>query len=371
MPVRVGIIGSSFARTAYLPALAHTPGAEVVALSSARLERAREASREYGVPRAYDDWSRMFDEEELDLVCIATPPHLHAPMTHAALGAGAHVLCEKPMAMSRHEAGRMLAHAERLDRVHMVDHELRFNPNRLHAKKLIDSGYIGEVRHVHLVNTTGGWADRSSRGLDDWWSRVETGGGRLGANGSHQIDLIRWWFGEVRAVYGRLLTLVPERVDPDSGREWSASADDHAEFMLEMESGLRVSVFITGVAYHDFGNIVRIFGDDGTIVLRNVGPSMRSRDDELLVARRRADFEDLSQPDPEAELAGVGPLVWHAGVVALLRELVGAVGRERPLSHGATFLDGLRCQQVIDAVRQSSSERCWVTVPSDDPSDHE
>jgi predicted dehydrogenase len=125
--MRVGIIGASFAKAAFLPAFRHVPDVEVVALSSARLESAREAARPYGVKHIYADWEVMLRTHEFDLVCIATPTVTHAPMVLSALDSGAHVLSEKPTAMNAHEAKAMLDRAEQLGRVHMVDHELRFD----------------------------------------------------------------------------------------------------------------------------------------------------------------------------------------------------------------------------------------------------
>ena len=129
--MNVGIIGASFARAAFLPALRHTPDANVVAIASARIESARKAASEFDVPHAYDDWEEMLGAHDYDLVCIATPTVLHAPQTLAAIEAGAHVLCEKPTAMNAGEAARMLEAAEAAGRIHMIDHELRFNPNRM------------------------------------------------------------------------------------------------------------------------------------------------------------------------------------------------------------------------------------------------
>jgi predicted dehydrogenase len=131
--MKVGIIGAGFARAAYLPALAHVPGAEVVAIASGRLESARSAADAFGVPHAYDDWQAMLVDHALDLVCIATPTNLHAAQSLAALAAGAHVLCEKPTAMDAAEAAQMLHAADAAGRIHMIDHEMRFNPNRAEA----------------------------------------------------------------------------------------------------------------------------------------------------------------------------------------------------------------------------------------------
>jgi predicted dehydrogenase len=353
--MKVGIIGASFAKAAYLPAFRHVEGAEVVAIASARRSSAEAAAAAFGVPHAYDDWRRMLDEHRPDLVCIATPTVTHAEMTLAALDAGAHVLCEKPTAMDAGEARAMLDRAVALGRVHMIDHELRFNPNRRTVKALIESGAIGTVRHVNISNVVAAWGDPASRAKGDWWSLAGQGGGRLGANGSHQVDLIRWWLGEVASVDGLLRTVVPDRLDKTSGEPWRADADDLAQFTLQMRAGPLVQVFISAVARHALDNTTQIFGSEGTILLHNTG-------EKLLVARAGEAFEDRQVPDPNAALPGLNPGIWNVSVVALLREMTAAIREGRAPREGATFLDGWRNQLVLDAIARSSRERRWIDL---------
>ena len=351
--MKVGIIGASFAKAAFLPALRHVPGAEVVAIASARIESARSAASMFDVPHAYDDWEAMLASHELDLVCIATPTLLHESQTRAAIEAGAHVLCEKPTAMDAREAARMLEEAEAAGRVHMIDHELRFNPNRMRIAELISEGALGEIRHVDISNIGKSWADPASRPGGDWWSLVEQGGGRLGANGSHQVDLLRWWLGEVAWVSGAAPVMVPDRVDPETGEPWTATADDVAFFTLEMASGAVAQVFMSGVAAHNLGCATRIFGSRGTITLSN-------DDERLLFASGGEDFQDITVIDPNAALPGVNPGIWNVSVVALMQELASAIRDGRKPARGATFADGLANQKVLDAVRISGAERRWV-----------
>ena len=351
--MKVGIIGASFAKAAYLPALRHVPGAEVVALASARMESAQGAADAFGVPHAYDDWKAMLSSHSFDLVCIATPTVLHEAQTLAALSAGAHVLCEKPTAMDAGEAARMLAAAEAAGRLHMIDHELRFNPNRMRIADLISGGALGEIRHVNIANIGSTWSDPASRPAGDWWSLSEKGGGRLGANGSHQVDLLRWWLGEVEWVTGAAPVMVPDRTDRDTGEPWTATADDVAFFTLEMASGAIAQVFMSGVAAHAMGNTTQIFGSRGTITLSN-------DDEKLLFAPAGEDFQDITVPDPNADLDGVNPGIWNVSVVALLREFAAAIQEGRAPTAGATFADGLANQLVLDAVRMSGSQRRWV-----------
>ncbi len=347
--MKVGIIGASFAKAAYLPALRHVPGAEVVALASARMESAQAAAAEFGVPHAYDDWEAMLSSHSFDLVCIATPTVLHEAQALAAIAAGAHVLCEKPTAMNAGEAASMLQAAEAAGRIHMIDHELRFNPNRMRIAELIAEGALGEIRHADISNVGTTWGDPASRPEGDWWSLAEQGGGRLGANGSHQVDLLRWWLGEVAWVSGAAPVMVPDRTDKSTGNAWTATADDVAFFTLEMASGAVVQVFMSGVAAHGMGNATRIFGSRGTITLSN-------DDEKLCFARAGEDFEDITVPDPNADLPGVNKGIWNVSVVALLQEFTAAI-REGRTPRGATFVDGLANQMVLDAVKVSGAER--------------
>jgi len=353
--MKVGIIGASFARAAYLPALRHVAGAEVVAIASERLSSAKAAAEEFGVPNAYDDWRHMLSTNAFDLVCIATPTVTHGPMVLAALDAGAHVLCEKPTAMNATEARDMLEKAKELGRLHMIDHELRFNPNRARTAELIANGDLGEIRHVNIANIGSSWADPASRPKGDWWSSAEMGGGRLGANGSHQVDLLRWWLGDVASVSGSALTMIPNRTDKTTGESWVATADDVSHFTLEMQSGALAQVFMSGVAAHNIGNDTQIFGSKGTITLSN-------ETEKLLFARAGQSFEDITEVDPAASLEGVNPGIWNTSVVGALREFAAALSEGRALERGATFVDGLKNQLVLDAVKRSGDERRWIDI---------
>lgn len=351
--MKVAVIGASFAQAAYLPALAHVPGAEVVAIASARLSSARAAAEKFAIPHATDDWEAMLDTHAPDLVCIATPTVLHAPQTLKALSRGAHVLCEKPTAMNAAEAGAMRDAAAAAGRIAMIDHELRFNPNRRRIARMIREGDLGEIRHVNIANIGNSWADPASRPKGDWWSDAAQGGGRLGANGSHQVDMLRWWLGEVAWVTGAAPVMVPARIDKATGAAWTATADDLAWMGLEMEQGAIAQVFMSGVAAHNIGNLTQVFGSKGTITLDNA-------DEKLWFARAGQGFEEITEPNPDAALPGLNKGIWNVAVVALLREMAAAIAEGRPPREGATFEDGLRNQKVLDAVRLSGTERRWV-----------
>jgi predicted dehydrogenase len=350
--LNVGIIGASFARDAYLPAFAHIDGARVVALASGRMESAKAAAAPHGIDAVYDDWEAMLAGHDLDLVCIATPTVMHAPMALAALAKGAHVLCEKPTAMNAGEARQMLDAARAAERLHMIDHELRFNPTRARIAELIHGGDLGDIVHVNITNIGASWANPASRPKGDWWSDASMGGGRLGANGSHQVDMLRWWLGEPASVVGQALTLVPDRVCKNTGEPWTATSDDLSHMTLEMQSGALAQVFMSGVAAANMGNETQVFGTKGTITLSN-------SDEKLYFAKAGQGFEDISVDDPHARLEGLNKGIWNVSVLGALQELTAAIAEKRDLQRGATFVDGLRNQMVLDAVIASTASRKW------------
>ncbi len=355
MTIKVGIIGASFAKAAYLPAFKHIEEVEVVSLSSFNLDNAKNCAQEFNIKNFYDDWEKMLDENSLDLVCIATPTDLHAPITIKALKKGAHVLCEKPTAMNAAEASEMLKIAKECDRIHMIDHELRFNPNRKKIKEWISRGEIGKIQHINILNVSNGWLNPSSRPKDDWWSLKSRGGGRMGANGSHQVDLIRWWCGEIKSVFGQALTFVKERKDKNTNENWTATADDLSYFSLELMSGGLANIFLSGVANHALGNKTQIFGSEGTIILED-------KTEEILFAKNGEEFKKMFFEDPNSSLEGLNKGIWNISVVSLLKELTAAIKENRPLNHGSTFEDGLKNQIVVDAVFESTNKRKWIDL---------
>ena len=355
MTIKIGIVGASFAKAAYLPALKHIDGIEVLAISSSRIESAKSCAQEFSIPNYYNNWKKMIDENNFDLICVATPTDLHAPITLYALERGAHVLSEKPTAMNSIEAKKMLDIAEKNKRIHMMDHELRFNPNRKKIKEWISSNLLGNIQHINIVNISNGWLDPSSRPINDWWSLESRGGGRLGANGSHQVDLLRWWFGEVKSVFGQALTIVKDRTDKNSKQEWKATADDLSYFTLEMDNGVLANVFMSGVACHVLGNKTQIFGTEGTVILED-------KNEEIWMAKKNEEFKKFYFEDPNSLLSGINKGIWNVSVVSLLKELIGAIKENRNLNQGSTFEDGFKNQLILDAVKESTLQRKWIDL---------
>jgi len=152
--ILVGVIGAGFGQVGHIPGFKACPDADVLAVCDKVPEIAEAAAQKFDIPHVFTDYHEMLQMEGLDLVSVATPPFLHHPMVMAVLEAGKHVLCEKPMALNTMEAQEMYGRAEEAGVVHLIDHELRFNPTRMRMKELIDDGFIGCLRHVMLTTVT-------------------------------------------------------------------------------------------------------------------------------------------------------------------------------------------------------------------------
>ncbi len=144
--IRVGVIGTGWYNDMmHLPALEYDSRAITVSICGRRREPAEEMAKKYGIPSVYTDYQEMYEKENLDAVVIASPDYEHHPMTMAALDAGLHVMCEKPLASNAELAREMLAKAEEAGVVHMTYFTHRWMPHLQHLEQLIEEGYLGMV----------------------------------------------------------------------------------------------------------------------------------------------------------------------------------------------------------------------------------
>ena len=351
MTLRVGVIGTGFARRVQLPALRLVPGTEVTAVASGSEERARAVAAEFGVPHAFGSAEALARCPDVDLVIVSSTPDRHAQHAMAALDAGKHVLCEKPMALDAREAEAMLETAGRSPGLARIDHELRYEPNRRKVRDLVGAGAIGSVWHIEFVLKPYLRGDGRPQAFDapwSWWYDAGRGGGILGAVGSHLIDLCRFWTGQdIVQVSGRTATFVRERLD--EGRiKRAVTADDYASFVLGMSGGVAVTVTLSTVASHGPGHFAQVTGSEGTLVLTG--------ETRLEIGRAGTALEDVSVPDDLWERTSPNNM-WARSFVRLMADLAGVLEGRPATGEPATFRDGLAVQRVMDSVRAGRGVR--------------
>jgi predicted dehydrogenase len=346
MTVRVGIVGTGFARRVQIPGLAFVPGVRVTAIASGRPANARAVAQEFAIPAVFDDGAALAQSPDVDVVLVSSTPDSHARYTVAALAAGKHVLCEKPLALNVAEAEQMLAAAERQPELTAwVDHELRYEPNRRKVRELIQAGAIGRVLHMELQlkpYLRGDGRPQTTAAPWTWWFDASKGGGILGAVGSHLIDLCRFWTNsEVTAVAGRVATFHPLRRD-EAGQERPVTADEYASGVLTMASGAVATITLTSVAHHGPGHFAQVTGSEGTIQLTG--------ETKLEIGKAGGPLEDISVADELWEKTKPNNM-WARSFPRLMRDLVRVVKGEKAEGVAATLRDGVAVQRVLDALR--------------------
>ncbi|MGD9561882.1 MAG: Gfo/Idh/MocA family protein [Pyrinomonadaceae bacterium] len=355
--VGVGFIGTGFARKVQMPAFAGCEGAELVSVASGSEENARSAAAEFGIGHCTSDWRETIARDDVDLVCITTPPSLHKEMTLAAFEHGKHVLCEKPMAMNVAEAEEMVSAAKGKGLLALIDFELRFQPGRQIAREMIRRGEIGLIRHVkwnfrapHRGNPEIPW---------NWWSDAEQGGGALGAINSHVIDSFNWFLDtEVSSVFCQLQSHVKQRPSANGFRD--VTTDDEANMLLrfadsEFCSDATGLVSVSMVEGPDYISTIEIFGTDGALMIDHVGA--------LFTASNGKNAWEPVKAAIGETVPGYPDTGFPRGFMELAPRIVEAIrdGRDS-IEFAATFDDGLKVQRVQDAARESDRNGCTVKL---------
>jgi len=344
MGLRVGIVGTGFGARVQVPGF-RAAGYEVTAICSARMDRARAAAEQAGIPVAVDMVKDLVARDDVDVVCVTSPPTLHREHALAALAAGKHVICEKPMARDTGEAREMLAAAERAGVVHAIDHEFRYTPARSKVKELIDARSIGDTRLALVMEMTGTLVD-PTRPRQEWWLRRDRAGGLLGAMGSHWIDSLIWWLGAVDRVSSELGISSKTRPTTDGGSA-RVTADDTAQLLMRMSSGAIATIQLSSAVHHPSRRVI-LYGSDGTIVLGGDG--------RVLLARGSGPLEEIL---PASTSDGAFP-----DLARRVREHIEAGPTGKDDAQHPTFADGLRVQEVMDAAYRSAEVGGAVAVAS-------
>ncbi len=357
--VGIGIIGTGFARRVQIPAFLECEAAEIVSVASGRRENAEQTAREFNIKHFTDDWRETVEREDVDLVCITTPPDTHFEMTLFALERNRHVLCEKPMTMNVAEARRMTEKAAEKNVLALIDHELRFQNGRQKAFEILRSGDIGKIIHAKY-----NFRNASRGNLDlpwNWWSDRALGGGALGAIGSHVIDSFRWFLGaEISSVFCQLQTHVKRRKDEKSGGTRAVTSDDEANMILRFANGDLTEdatgiVSVSMVERPKYENLIEFFGTKGALRVGYRGEFFLATDGEN-------DWREI-EVEFDKPVKGVGDTGFSRGFTAFAPKIIKAIlAGKSEIKHAATFADGMKVQEVLDAAHESNKTGAIVKI---------
>ncbi len=383
--LNVGVIGAGFMGKAHSLAYAAMPmffwPAPAIPyrkiIAEVTEERAAEAALRFGFETHTTDWRRVVDDDTVDVVDIATPNDTHLEIAVAALQAGKHVICEKPLARSAEEARVMYEAAQRAGVVHMVAFSYRRTPAVGLAKKLIDEGAIGDLlnfRGTYLQD----WSADPNGPLSWRFQKEVAGSGALGDIGSHVLDIARHLVGECAAVTAVLQTYISDRpVQTGTVDQLAASekltgvptapvdVDDEVMALLRFENGAVGSIEATRNAYGRNNFLTfEIHGSAGSIVFNY------ERRDELQVFlasdpsdRRgfRTIYTGPAHPYGDAlwpiPALGIG---YGETKIIECHDLFKAIVDGTPAS--PDFGDGYQIARIEHAIAESAAGNGWVNL---------
>ena len=251
--VRWGLIGcGDIARKRVATALSENESSSLDAVSRARPELLPAFADQFKIPKRYPDWRELVSDPDIDAVYVATPVYVHAGQTVAALNAGKHVLCEKPMAMDASECDSMIATAKAQNRLLGVAYYRHFYPCIKRIKEFIESGELG-TPVVAQMNAFEWFAPDETHPRSWLLESRQSGGGPMMDFGCHRIEVLCNLFGRVKDVKGT-----------SSNALFDRRVEDTAVAVIEFESGTIATVTVTH-ATREPQDSLTIWGSKGSI----------------------------------------------------------------------------------------------------------
>jgi predicted dehydrogenase len=381
LPIRVGVIGAGFIGPVHVESLRRLGYVEVVALAAGSQASAERKAAQLNIPTAYGDYRDLIRNPAVDAVHVTTPNVHHYASARAALEAGKHVVCEKPLAMTSAESADLVRLAEGSGLVNAVTFNVRFYPVLQHARALIRRGALGPVHLVH----GGYWQDWLLLDTDYNWRVDPAQGGALravGDIGSHWLDLAQFLTGlPVRAVLADLATFLPVRQKPArlvetftteqvSRLPVSVETEDAAGVLLHLGQTARGVMMVSQVSAGRKNRLaMEVNGARGSIAWDGEHPNdlwigYRDRPNEVLV-KDPALLAEEARPAaryPAGHAEGFPDS--HTAINRAVYEYIRAGGRQsgRPPDF-PTFADGHRENVILECILKSAREARWVEVP--------
>lgn len=366
--IGVGLIGTGYmgkchalAWNGVKPVFGDGPRPRLVHLAEVSEELARRKAEEFGFEKSTGDWRALIADPEVEVVSITTPNAFHAEMAIAALEAGKHVWCEKPMAVAFADAERMAATAARSGKVAVLGYNYIQNPMIRQIEALLRDGAIGAVNHVRFEMDEDFMADPEA--LFYWKSEASSGYGALDDFGVHPLSLMQTLFGRVEAVMAQLAMPYPDRPWRDGGRR-AVETFDIASVLLRLEGGMSGVMALNRSAWGRKGRIaMQVFGSKGTIAY----DQERMNEFQVFAADGaptqgfRTVLAGPQHPPYDRFIPAPGHgLGFNELKIVECHELLRAIGGQA--ARLVDFAKGLEIERAVHAMAQSHAEGRWVEV---------
>lgn len=335
--IKTGIFGTGFGFTVVLPAVKNNKKLKLIGIYGRNKIKLDTIKKKNNI-EIFNNFKFLIDK--IDLAIIALPPFLQYKLVKFAILKGKHVLCEKPFTTKASEAKKLVNLIRNKKLYAAVSYQMRYQPLRLKIKKILSNKILGKILSVKLSY------DYSSRLYDveknTWKSDKFKGGGVINAMGSHQIDLLRWLFGEIKQIKG---------IKNNYYKIKNNNADDVFVGYLEFEDKLICSIFLSSVAIGWKTSFMDIYGDKGSLHLegeRNLYliKKTKKEDQEKPIKRKISFKENLFNKK------WVDKSIWRSSYFRMLNSLSDSISNKKDYN-GASFKDGLKTRILIDSIKNN------------------
>ena len=365
--MRVGVLGAgTWAQAAHLPGYHRDPRCRIVAIADPNRALAHDAAHRFEIPTATSDHREVIDRDDIDVIDVCTPSHTHFELAWAALEAGKHVLCEKPVAYDFRDTRRAAALARSKGLKTKLGFTFRYAPSVRYMRELVAQGFVGTPFIFNGYEQNSQWLEPETplRQVDHEADQSILHVSSLEGYGAPIIDIGHALVGsDLTQVVGTLRNFIPERMVRATGRMMRMNIDDGDIFLGEFANGALCSVQTSFVTIGNYPGIeARLYGRDAALICRLVEEGGIC--ETLKVATPdEVEFRDLPIPDRFYPPGGSARESWRTLFYAnLIASFITEILSDSPENEG-NFDDGAWVQEVVNAVEQSFRERRWVSLP--------
>ncbi len=351
-PIRIAIAGLGFGESVHIPAALSNENIELVGLWHPRPDRLKEACLKHNL-FAYEKWADLLNDSAIEGIIISTPPAPRFVLALEAIKAGKHLLLEKPTCLNADEVMDLQREALKRNLKIAVDYEYRAVPQFIQAKRLVNEKRLDEPFFVKLD-----WLMSSRANPDrswNWYSDENSGGGVLGALGTHAFDMLHWLIGPTHSLSAINSTSIKKRFCPLSKTTKTVTSEDVSIAQLHIKSIhnnlIPVQVNLSAVTLQSKGFSLEIYGKNGTLIL-----SSDNQKDYVhgfgLWFSDKGDILKSIQPDSDLAFSRI----WSDGRIAPVARIQNwwaeCIKDGTPIVPG--LVEGLASQKVCDKVKESN-----------------
>jgi len=363
----VGVLGAgAWARAAHLPGFQRDPRCRLVAVADTEIDRARDAAATFGIETVTADAREVIGRDDIDLIDVCTPSHTHFELAWAALEAGKHILCEKPVAYDFRETRRAAALARSKRLKTKLGFTFRYAPALRYMRELVAQGFVGTPFIFNGYEQNSQWLDPQTplRQVDPDADPAILHVSSLEGYGAPIIDIGHLLVGaDLSQVVGTMRNFIPERMVRATGRMMRMNIDDGDIFIGEFANGALASIQTSFVTVGNYPGIeARLYGSKAALICRLVEENGVCESLKIATADQ-VEFREVPVPARFYPTGGHVRESWRTLFYAnLVRSFIDEILSSAPSNEG-NFDDGAWVQEAINAVEQSFRERRWVTLP--------